>query len=54
MDPFDIDTPVVTIQAYACMDEKVPIPKHKWFGLNKKTKDLWDHIDDNIKSVILG
>jgi hypothetical protein len=38
MDPFDIDTPVDTIQAFASkftpqpdMKEKVRMPKDKWF-----------------------
>jgi hypothetical protein len=26
----------------------------KWFGLDRKTKDLWDQIHDRYKSVILG
>jgi hypothetical protein len=30
------------------------MPKDKWFGLDKKTKDLWDKIDDKYKSIILG
>jgi hypothetical protein len=61
MDPFDIDTPVDTIQAFASkftprpgMKEKVRIPKDKWFGIDQKTKDLWDQIDDKYKSIILG
>jgi hypothetical protein len=61
MDPFDIDTPVDTIQAYESKftprpssAEKVPMPKDKCFGLYQKTKDLWDQIDDKYKSVILG
>jgi hypothetical protein len=60
MDPFDIDTPVDTIQANASkftphpgMGEKVSMLKDKWFGLDQKTKDLWDQIDDKYKSVIL-
>jgi hypothetical protein len=61
LDPFNIDTPVVNIQAIASkvttclgMSEKVHIPKDKWFGLSQKTKQLWDQIDDNDKLVILG
>jgi hypothetical protein len=61
MDLFDIDTPVDTIQAFASkftprpsMKDKVRMPKDKWFGIDQKTKDLWDQIDDNYKSVILG
>jgi hypothetical protein len=60
MDPFDIDTPVDTIQSFAsrftphsCINKKVCMPKDKWFGLDQKTKDLWDQIDDKYKSVIL-
>jgi hypothetical protein len=30
------------------------MPKDKWFGLDQKTKDPWDQIDDMYKSVILG
>jgi hypothetical protein len=61
MDPFDIDTPVDTIQAFASKftpqrgaSDKVWMPKDKWFGFDQKTKDLWDQIDDKCKSVILG
>jgi hypothetical protein len=61
MDLFDIDTPVDTIQVYASKftyrpssAKKVRMPKDKWFGLDQKTKDLWDQIDDKYKSVILG
>jgi hypothetical protein len=61
MDPFDIDTPVDTIQAFASkfiprsgMKEKVHMPKDKWFGLDQNTKALWDKIDDKYKSNILG
>jgi hypothetical protein len=60
-DPFDIDTPVDTIQAYASkfiprsgMKEKFCMPKDKWFGLDQNTKDLWYKIDDKYKSIILG
>jgi hypothetical protein len=61
MDPFDIDTPADTIQAFASrftpcpgMKDKVRMPKDKWFGIDQKTKDLWDQIDDKYKSIILG
>jgi hypothetical protein len=61
MDPFDIDTPVDTIQAFASkftprpgMKDKVCMPKDKWFGIDQKTEDLWDQIDDKYKSIILG
>jgi hypothetical protein len=30
------------------------MPKDKWLGLDQKTKDLWDKIDDKYKSIILG
>jgi hypothetical protein len=47
MDPFDIDTPVDTIPAFASkskprpdMKEKVCMPKDKWFGLDQNTKEL--------------
>jgi hypothetical protein len=61
MDQFDIDTPVDTIQAFASKfthcpsaNDKVCMPKDKWFGLDQKTKYLWDQIDDKYKSVVLG
>jgi hypothetical protein len=61
MDPFDIDTPVDTIPAFASkftprpgMNERIRRTKDKSFGLDQKTKDLWDQIDDKYKSVILG
>jgi hypothetical protein len=60
-DPFDIDTPVDAIEAFASksiphpgMKEKVCMPKAKWFGLDQNSKDLWDKIDDKYKSIILG
>jgi hypothetical protein len=61
MEPFDIVTPVDTIQAFASkftpspgMNERICMPTDKWFGLDQKTKDLWDQIADKYKSVILG
>jgi hypothetical protein len=57
MDPFDIDAGVDTIQAFASkftplsgVKDKVRMPKDKWFGLDHKTKDIWD----KYKSIILG
>jgi hypothetical protein len=35
-------------------NDKVCMPKDKSFGLDQKTKDLWDQIDDKYKSAILG
>jgi hypothetical protein len=53
--------PPETIQAFAskftpCPGaiDKVHMPEDKWFGLDQKTIDLWDQIDDKFKSVILG
>jgi hypothetical protein len=61
MDPFDIDTLVDTIQAFASkftprygVNDKVCMPKYKWLGLDQKPKDLWDQIDDKYKSVLLS
>jgi hypothetical protein len=58
MDPFDIDKPVDTIQAFASnftpcsgMKDKVRMPKDNWFGIDQKTKDLWDQIDGKYKSI---
>jgi hypothetical protein len=60
-DPFDIHTPIDTIQAFASkftprpgMKDKVRMPKDKWFGIDQKTMDLWDQIDHKYKSIILG
>jgi hypothetical protein len=36
------------------MKDKVRMPKEKWFGIDQKTKDFWDQIDDKYKSIILG
>jgi hypothetical protein len=36
------------------MKDKVRMPKYKWFGIDQKTKDFWDQIDDKYKSIILG
>jgi hypothetical protein len=36
------------------MKDKVCMPKDKWFGIDQKTKDLWDQRDDKYKSVKLG
>jgi hypothetical protein len=47
METFDIGSPVGTIQAYACMEEKVRMRMDKWFYLNQKTKKIWDQTDDN-------
>jgi hypothetical protein len=46
MEPFDVDTPVDTIHAVASKNtprpgtnDKVRMPKDKWFGIDQKTKD---------------
>ena len=64
IDPFDIDTPVDTIQAFAsnfkarpskdATSDRTRMSKDKWFSLDQTTKDLWDKIDDKYKSIILG
>jgi hypothetical protein len=58
-EPFDIDTPVKTIQAYtanycptprrAGIDNRVQMPKERWLNLNDKTKTIWESIDDIFK-----
>jgi phage gpG-like protein len=63
-EPFDIDTPVETIQAYtanyrhppkrAGTDNRVRMPKERWLNLDDKTKAIWDSIDDKFKNIILG
>jgi hypothetical protein len=63
-DPFDLDTPVDTIQAFTSkftprkgpsnFNDRVCMPKDKWFGLDQNTQELWDQIDDKYKSIILG
>jgi hypothetical protein len=63
-EPFDIDTPVETIQAYAAnyrsnpkragTDNRVRMPKERWLSLDDKTKAIWDSIDNKFKNIILG
>jgi hypothetical protein len=63
-EPFNIDTPVKTIQAYApnyrtnprrtSSDTRVRMPKKRWLSLDDKTKTMWDSIDDKYKNIILG
>jgi hypothetical protein len=36
------------------MKDKVRMSTDKWFGIDQKTKNLWDQIDDKYKSIILG
>jgi short subunit dehydrogenase-like uncharacterized protein len=53
-EPFDIDTTVETIQAYAANyrlkpirssnDTQVWMPKEQWFSLDDKTKSMWGSI----------
>jgi hypothetical protein len=55
-DPFDLDTPVDTIHAFTSkftprkgpsnVNGRVLMPKDKWFGLDQKTKESQDQIDD--------
>ena len=64
--PFDIETPVSTLQAYAAMshqakspysskvDQKPRMSKEKWYSLSEKERLLWDQFDDKAKSIILG
>jgi hypothetical protein len=63
-EPFDIDTPVETIQAYVfnyrpnfnlgdnC--NQVRMPKDRWLSLDDKTRTIWDSLDDKYKNFILG
>jgi hypothetical protein len=63
-EPFDIDTPVDTIQAYASNyrptsnrsdnNNQVQMPKDRWISLDGKTKAIWDRIEDKFKNIILG
>jgi hypothetical protein len=62
-EPFDIDTPVKTIQAYAAnyrpnpkrngTDNGVRMPKEWWLSLDEKNA-IWDSIDDKFKNIILS
>jgi hypothetical protein len=55
-EPFDIYTPVDTIQAYASNyrptsnrsdnNNRVRMPKDRWVSLDDKTKAIWDRIED--------
>jgi hypothetical protein len=36
------------------LNDRVRIPKDKWFNFDQKTKDLWDQFDDKKKAIILG
>jgi hypothetical protein len=63
-EPFDIDTLVDIIQAYASNyrptsnrsdnNNQVRMPKDRWISLDDKTKALWDSIEDKSKNIILG
>ena len=68
-EPFDIDTPIDTIQAFSTTSSSAPnnkpkintytkqrvmMPQEKWYRLNQKQKALWDQLDDTAKSIILG
>jgi hypothetical protein len=60
---YDIVCPVSSIQAFASKIRpkqsfnnnynKVRMPSEKWFGLDDKSKAIWDRLDDNTKSIIL-
>ena len=62
-DPFDIETPVSTLQAYAAISnqprsskfaQKPRMSKERWYSLSEKDRLLWDQFDDTAKSIILG
>jgi hypothetical protein len=63
-EPFDIDTPVDTIQAYAANysptsnrsgnNNQVQMPKDRWISLDDKTKVIRDSIEDKFKNIIFG
>jgi hypothetical protein len=63
-EPFNIDTPVETIQAYAANyrpnlnrasnDTRVWMPKERWLSLDDKTESIWDSIDDKYNNINLG
>jgi hypothetical protein len=64
---FDIDTSIDIIQAYKSsfnnstkpksashVKPKVLMSREKWFSLNQSQKEIWDQLDDDAKSIILG
>jgi hypothetical protein len=63
-DPFDIDFPVGSIQAFATnFQKKIPdrsnntkvrMSSDRWFKLDDKSKAIWDRLDDKAKAIILG
>jgi hypothetical protein len=63
-EPFNIDTPVDTKQAYASYyrptsnrsdnNNCVQMRKDQWVSLDDKTKEIWDSIEDKFNNIILG
>jgi hypothetical protein len=63
-DPFDIDYPVSSIQAFATnfrnrhppkpTAPKVRMSAEKWHNLDENSKAIWDRLDDKAKATILG
>ena len=63
-DPFDIDVPVSTIQAYAhdrwpkppprSSQPRVRMPRDRWLSLSDKDRSTWDQLDEKAKAIILG
>jgi hypothetical protein len=63
-DPFDIDAPVSTIQAFAHNRRlkppfkpnptRVRMPRERWLSLSDKDRLAWDQLDDKAKATILG
>jgi hypothetical protein len=60
----DIDCPISSIQAYATNfcpssgslspSNKFLMPSNKWFSLSNSNKSIWDRLDDQANSIILG
>ena len=66
MEPYDIDSSVSELHAYATKFGKINRPfnnrsnnivkmsSDKWYSLDEKSRAIWDQIDNNAKSLILG
>jgi hypothetical protein len=61
---YDIDAPVSTFLAN-CTERRnkffgsnfkncLCMQRDKWFNLDTKSKEIWDQLDDKVKSIILG
>jgi hypothetical protein len=53
-DEYDVNTPVLVIQANKMMHREAMMPGHTWAKLSEANWEIWDQLSDDVKIAILN